>query len=113
MQTRLCYNLCMEQDALFDKENSAEAVEDTEIPPDYTVTLYNDDYTTKEFVVDILEQIFHKNEADAVSLMEKVHSSGSAVVGVYTYDIAVTRAELTVETARENGFPLRCECAQE
>lgn len=103
----------MEHDERFAAEDSAEAVEETSLPPDYRVTLFNDDYTTKEFVVDILEQIFHKNEADAVSLMEKVHATGSAVVGVYTYDIAVTRAELTVETARENGFPLRCECTQE
>ncbi len=94
-----------------DAIGSSEAVEENDVPPDYKVTLYNDDYTTKDFVVDVLEQIFHKNESEAVSLMEKVHSSGSAVVGVYTFDIAETRAQLTVEAARKNGFPLRCEAA--
>jgi ATP-dependent Clp protease adaptor protein ClpS len=89
---------------------SAEAVEESEVPPDYKVIFYNDDYTTKEFVVEILEQIFHKNTSDAVAIMEKVHTTGSAVVGVYTYDIAVTRAQLTIDAARENGFPLRCDC---
>lgn len=89
---------------------TADAVGAGDIPPDYKVVLFNDDYTTKEFVVQILERIFHKSGADAVSIMEKVHVSGSAVVGVYTYDIAMTRVQMTTESARSNGFPLRCEC---
>lgn len=99
-----------EEGAESEVSDSAEAVEESEVPPSYKVILYNDDYTTKDFVVEILEHIFHKNTSDAVAIMEKVHKTGSAVVGVYTYDIAVTRAQMTIDAARENGFPLRCDC---
>ncbi|MGI5174290.1 ATP-dependent Clp protease adaptor ClpS [Treponema sp. OMZ 840] len=77
-------------------------------PPEYRVILLNDDYTTKDFVTEVLIRVFHKTETDAVNLMEKVHTKGSAVVGVYVYDIAVTRTTLTIQTARKNGFPLQC-----
>jgi len=86
----------------------AEATE-TEFPPDYKVILYNDDYTTKEFVVEVLEIVFHKSKADAIEIMESVHNTGKGIAGIYTYDIAVTRATLTVQLARQKGFPLRCE----
>ena len=85
---------------------------DFAVPPDCSVRFYNDDYTTKDFVVDVLMSIFHKSESDAVALMETVHKTGSAVVGVYTYDIAETRTELTKEEARRAGFPLRVEVEQ-
>ena len=73
------------------------------------VVFINDDYTTKDFVVELLISIFHKNESDADALMEKVHKEGSAVVGVYAYDIALTRADLSKRRARANGFPLQVE----
>ncbi len=79
------------------------------IPPNGQVVFYNDDYTTKDFVVDVLVSVFYKSEADATGIMETVHQIGSAVVGVYTYDIAVTRASITIKRAREQGFPLRVE----
>ncbi len=90
---------------------SNEIVEEVEIdlPPDYNVIMYNDDYTTKEFVVDVLESVFHKSFADSVKIMEQVHQTGSAVVGTYTYDIAKTRVAITIRRARSAGFPLRCE----
>ena len=78
-------------------------------PKQYQVFLLNDDYTTKDFVTEVLKVIFHKSEAEAVTLMEKVHREGSAMVGTYTHDIAVTRVNLTVKIARDQGFPLRCE----
>lgn len=78
-------------------------------PKQYQVIFFNDDYTTKEFVTNVLQVIFHKSLRDAETLMEKVHVEGSAVVGIYTYDIAVTRANLTMKIARKQGFPLRCE----
>jgi len=86
----------------------AEEIE-IKLPPEYKVVLFNDDYTTKDFVVEVLEQVFHKNVADAIAIMESVHHTGSGVAGVYTYDIAATRASLTEQLARERGFPLRCE----
>lgn len=82
---------------------------DFAIPPDCAVRFYNDDYTTKDFVVTVLLSIFHKSESDAVALMETVHRTGSAVIGVYTYDVASTRSELTKKEARKAGFPLRVE----
>lgn len=85
-----------------------EAIEISE-PLNYKVILFNDDYTTKDFVIDMLMNVFHKNETDAIILMETVHKKGSAIVGVYNFDIASTRAAIVVKHARENGFPLRCE----
>ena len=87
------------------------SITETELlePKQYQVIFLNDDYTTKEFVTQILEVIFHKETTEAERLMEKVHREGSAMVGIYTYDIAVTRVNLTMKIARENGFPLRCE----
>lgn len=90
-----------------------ETTEEIDEPAMFKVILYNDDFTTKEFVVEILVIIFHKSEAEANNLMETVHKKGSAVVGVYTYDIACTRAQMTMNSARVNGFPLRCEVVQE
>lgn len=84
---------------------------DTKIlePKRYQVVFLNDDYTTKEFVADVLQVIFHKSPEEALHLMELVHKTGAAVVGIYTYDIAHTRVNLTIKIAREHGFPLRCE----
>lgn len=82
--------------------------EDIKEPSQYKVLLLNDDYTTKEFVTAILMTIFHKEEEESLVLMQKVHTSGSAVVGVYSYDIARTRIAMTIQTARKNGYPLQC-----
>lgn len=104
--------------ALFEKNAwetswpSPDTDEKNAIPPECQVVFYNDDYTTKDFVVTVLVSIYHKTENDAVAIMESVHRSGSAVVGVYTYDIAATRAEITVRRARAAGFPLRVEVEQ-
>ncbi len=82
--------------------------DDVKEPPMCKVILLNDDFTTKEFVVEILIKIFNKSSSEANELMEKVHKTGSAVVGIYTYDIATSLAQLTIKNARANGFPLRC-----
>ena len=91
-------------------KNSDEIVEEVEfeLPPDYNVIMFNDDYTTKDFVVDILESVFHKSFADAVKIMEQIHQTGSAVVGTYTFDIAQTRVAITSREERTAGFTLRC-----
>ena len=78
-------------------------------PSNYRVIFFNDDYTTMEFVVDVLMKVFHKDRPDAVKIMESVHKTGRAVVGVYAYDIAATRRNMTINMARSEGFPLRCE----
>lgn len=80
-----------------------------ELPPEKNVVFYNDDFTTMEFVVDVLVSIFNKSHEEAEKLMLQVHEAGSSVVGTYTYDIAVSRTNLTIQIARKNGFPLRVE----
>ena len=70
---------------------------------------YNDNFTTMEFVVDILVSIFNKSRETAEELMMQVHTEGSSIVGVYTYDIAVSRTNLAIQAARKNGYPLRVE----
>lgn len=82
---------------------------DLEPPSLYKVCLLNDDYTTMEFVVNVLETVFHKSNAQAVEIMKKVHKSGCGVAGVYPYDIAVTKAQVSMNMARRQGFPFRCE----
>lgn len=78
-------------------------------PPQCTVIFYNDDYTTKDFVVDVLVGVFNKPRLEAEQIMESVHNTGSGVVGSYTYDIAVSRTNITKNLAKKNGFPLRVE----
>ena len=60
-------------------------------PRRYKVTIYNDDFTTMEFVVKVLVEVFFKSEAEAEALMLKVHHSDKAVVGIYTYDVATSK----------------------
>ena len=76
-------------------------------PRRYKVTIFNDDFTTREFVVKVLMQVFFKSQAEAEQLMLQVHHSDKAVVGVYTYDIAVSKVQKATEMARNEGFPLR------
>jgi len=76
-------------------------------PAKYQVIMLNDDFTTMEFVVGILVGIFHKDQVTAEALMLDVHNKGRAVVGRYSYDIAVTRTNKAMEKARKEGFPFR------
>ena len=77
-------------------------------PEEYTVILLNDDYTTMDFVIEVLMAIFHKNLDDANIIMLDVHEKGKGAVGRYPWDIAITKAEQVHAAARENQFPLRC-----
>ena len=77
-------------------------------PEEYRVILLNDDYTTMDFVVEILMVIFHKNLEDANKIMLDVHKKGKGQVGIYSWDIAITKMEQVHTAARENQFPLRC-----
>lgn len=76
------------------------------IPRRYKVIFHNDDYTTQEFVVYVLERFFHKSETEARHIMLTVHHKGAAVAGVYTKDVAETKAQQVMDAARENGMPL-------
>jgi len=77
-------------------------------PADYIVVLLNDNYTTRDFVVEILKQIFHKNSEEAVSIMLNVHNKGRGVVGLYTLDIANTKANQVHAIAKQYDYPLKC-----
>lgn len=76
-------------------------------PRRYKVTIYNDDFTPMQFVVKILVQVFFKSEPEAEHLMLQVHHSVKAVVGIYTYDTAVSKVLKATSMAREEGYPLR------
>src|ERR671930_2365325 len=73
----------------------------------YKVLLHNDNYTTRDFVVAVLREVFHKSETDAVQIMLHVHYNGIGVAGVYTFDVAETKIRLVEKLARENDFTLR------
>lgn len=96
-------------------DHQSDTAEQTEVkdhtrvakPPMYRVVLYNDDFTTKEFVVGILVVVFHKSQAEATELMWRVHHRGRGVAGVYPLEIAETKIAVVTEMARENGFPLK------
>jgi ATP-dependent Clp protease adaptor protein ClpS len=80
----------------------------TQKPRRYRVVFHNDDYTTMEFVVRILIELFHKDELEAQRLMLDVHHRGRASVGVFTRDVAETKAAQAMDQARIEGYPLKC-----
>ena len=75
-------------------------------PTLYKVLFHNDDYTTQEFVVEVLRVFFHKTDTEATFIMLTVHRKGSGVAGVYTRDIAETKVQQVTDFAREQGMPL-------
>lgn len=79
------------------------------IPRQYQVLLYNDDFTPMDFVVEVLIQIFDKDEKTAVALMMSIHKGSYAVAGIYPKDIAQTKVIETVRWARKEGYPLKAE----
>lgn len=79
----------------------------TKKPQLYHVILYNDDYTTMEFVVHVLETVFGKGPEEAIRVMLDVHMRGRGVCGSYTYEVAETKVATVHELARQEGFPLR------
>ena len=79
----------------------------TKKPPMYKVLLHNDDYTTREFVVWVLQSVFHKSESDAVQIMSHVHNNGVGVAGVYTFEVAETKVTKTMHLAKAQQFPLQ------
>jgi ATP-dependent Clp protease adaptor protein ClpS len=87
--------------------------QETTTPYLYRVFLLNDDYTTMEFVVQVLENIFHKNPAEAVQIMFNVHRNGKGLAGVYTREIAETKITVVHEMAFRNNFPLKCAMEKE
>jgi len=87
-------------------EEALEIAEELQEPRMFKVLLHNDDYTSMEFVVEILRTVFHKTEEQAVQMMLQVHEKGKAVCGIYSFEIAQTKAEQVKQRAKKNEFPL-------
>ncbi len=77
-------------------------------PIQFKVILHNDDYTTMEFVISILKDIFRKNLLEAEQIMMQVHTAGSSTVGIYTREIAEMKVARTLKRAKDAGYPLLC-----
>jgi ATP-dependent Clp protease adaptor protein ClpS len=93
-------------DTDFEEAAVAESKEKVEEPPLFKVLLHNDDFTTMEFVVWVLESIYNMAEEQAIQVMLNVHLRGLGVAGIYTYEIAETKVEKTTALAREHEYPL-------
>lgn len=93
-----------------DQFEETETLSDEQVrePEMYKVLLHNDDYTTMDFVVEVLMMVFSKDFEEATRIMFDVHRKGVGLCGVYTFEIAETKVETVHALARENGYPLKC-----
>jgi ATP-dependent Clp protease adaptor protein ClpS len=93
-----------------DREEELAVVERPKVekPRRYVVVFHNDDYTTMDFVVRVLEKFFHMDETQATQIMLHVHHKGYGIVGVFTRDVAETKATQVTTYAKEHGHPLKC-----
>ncbi|PLY00287.1 MAG: ATP-dependent Clp protease adaptor ClpS [Desulfuromonas sp.] len=80
----------------------------TASPPLYRILMHNDDYTTMDFVVSVLETVFHFSPSEANRIMLNIHTQGFGLCGTYPYDIAETKIYRVHQTARQEGYPLKC-----
>lgn len=92
------------------REPSGDVLAEVEFkePPHYRVILHNDDYTTMDFVVEILCTVFHKSQEEAIRIMLAVHEKGQCECGIYPAEVAETKVSIVHGKARAAGFPLRC-----
>jgi ATP-dependent Clp protease adaptor protein ClpS len=99
-------------DSRFEESAVAENAEKVDQPPLYKVLLHNDDFTTMDFVVWVLQSVFSMPEEQAVQVMLNVHVKGVGVAGIYTFEIAEMKVEKTISMASEHEFPLLCTMEQ-
>ena len=97
----------------FEEEVATESREKLKKPPLFRVLLHNDDFTTMEFVVEVLKRVFGKSDAEAFRVMWAVHTQGLGVAGVYTYEVAEMKVEKVTQMARAQEFPLLCTVEEE
>lgn len=86
---------------------------DLQKPKKYNVFLLNDDYSTMDFVIDVLVKIFRKSTQDATEIMLNIHNNGKGLCGIYTHEIALTKVMQVKTMAREKGFPLKAVMEEE
>jgi ATP-dependent Clp protease adaptor protein ClpS len=103
----------MAPDPLTDRGVLEDTRPKTRKPTLYKVILLNDDYTTMEFVLQILETVFHKSPAAAHRIMMQVHTQGHGVCGAYTHEVAETKVATVQDRARQDGFPLQATLEEE
>jgi ATP-dependent Clp protease adaptor protein ClpS len=105
----------MMEDFELNPDGGLEVKESQEIksPPLYKVFLLNDDYTTMDFVINILEEVFHKSPVESAQIMLHVHKNGRALAGVYIRDIAETKTAKVQKLSLQKGFPLKCSMEKE
>lgn len=77
-------------------------------PKKYVVFMLNDDYTTWDFCIDIITSVFYKTIQEADNITHDIHTKGKGLCGVYTYEIAETKASIVEKEARKEGFPMKC-----
>ena len=97
-----------ERDYELDEQVVTESRTRLKKPPLYKVLLHNDDFTTMEFVVYVLQSVFAQPEEAAFHIMLKVHVEGVGIAGIYTYEVAETKAAKVAELARAHEYPLLC-----
>jgi len=96
-----------------DDEVASETEEEVTEPPLYRVLLHNDNYTTMEFVVEVLIFVFNKSAEQATWIMLNVHNNGIGMCGLFPYDIAESKVNAVQTLARDRGFPLKCTMEKE
>ncbi len=96
-----------------EEEIRSETLDEVEEPPFYKVLLHNDDYTTMEFVVEVLMFVFGKPPEEATRIMLDVHHRGNGLCGVYPHELAETKVDTVEKLARDRGFPLKCTMEKE
>lgn len=93
-----------------DEQSGVATVKKTKLQPPrmYKVLMHNDDYTTMEFVVHVLQKYFNKTGSEAHSIMLEVHMKGFGICGIFTFEVAESKVAKVIKYARENGHPLKC-----
>lgn len=92
----------------YEYDSRQEVIHQVKEPARFKVILHNDDYTSMDFVVRVLRQVFKKAEEEATQIMLTIHRKGHGVCGVYTAEIAETKQAMVTHMARKEGFPLKC-----
>ncbi|MFT5872498.1 MAG: ATP-dependent Clp protease adaptor protein ClpS [Clostridium sp.] len=107
--------LIMPEQTIFDEEVNIKEKIETEIkkPSRYRVIIHNDDYTSMEFVVQVLVGVFKKQVLEATKIMFDIHRKGSGIAGIYSYDVGITKIAQAMEMCEESGFPLKLTLEEE